>query len=248
VIYDCIMIRDELDLLTMRLEEMQDLDDVQHVVVEATSDHQGHPKRLWLRENWDRFKPWHHRLRYVLTSLPDADNPWVREHYQRDRALAALKAAPADDLLLIADIDEIPAPGIFYSVWPEPALCLEQMVAAFAVDWLWQPDPTSVLTTVGYARQAGSLAAVRDNRMAYPRLPNAGWHFSWVGGKQACLQKLDAFCHLEAKEVVRQGVESGDFIERGLWNVATLKPVDVDETWPAMIRERRCPAEWFRPR
>jgi hypothetical protein len=125
---------------------------------------------------------------------------------------------------------------------------LEQMVCAFAVDWMWQPDPTSVLTTAGHARKVGSLAAIRDNRMAYPRLANAGWHFSWVGGADACREKLDAFCHLEAKQVVREGIDSGDFIERGLWNVARLTPVDVDETWPAMIRERRCPPEWFRPR
>jgi hypothetical protein len=246
VIWDCIMLRDELDMLQMRLEETDGLDIVT-VAVEATRDHQGHPKRLHLRENWDRFAPWGHRLRYLLTSLPDDPNPWVREHYQRDRALAALKNADPGDLLLIADVDEIPSRDVF-SVRPEPAACLEQMVCAFAVDWLWQPDPTSVLTTVGHARSVGSLAAVRDNRMAYPRLRDAGWHFSWVGGPQACMEKLDAFCHLEAKNVVREGIESGDFIERGLWNVARLVPVDVDERWPTMIRERRCPESWFRPR
>jgi hypothetical protein len=249
------MVRDELDMLQLRLEELAGLPAVT-VAVEATVNHQGRPKPLHLLENRDRFAKWDHRLRsVVVTELPDDPNPWVREHAQRDYALGVLdQHADPDDLVLIADIDEIPGPGVFAKVRdflhdrPESAVTLEQMVCAFAVDWMWQPDPTSVLTTVGHARKVGSLAAIRDNRMAYPRLANAGWHFSWVGGADACREKLDAFCHLEAKETVREGIDSGDFIERGLWNVARLTPVDVDETWPAMIRERRCPAEWFRLR
>lgn len=242
------MLRDELDMLQLRLEELAPVGAVT-VAVEARQNHQGRPKPLHLTENRDRFAQWGDRLRWMaVTELPDDPNPWVREHTQRDHALGVLdQFADPGDLVLIADIDEIPDPRVF-GVRPEPAVTLEQMVCAFAVDWMWQPDPTSVLTTVLHARKVGSLAAIRDNRMAYPRLRDAGWHFSWVGGEQACLEKLDAFCHLEAREVVRQGVESGDFIERGLWNVARLTPVDVDDRWPAMIRERRCPANWFRPR
>ena len=249
MIWDTAMLRDELDMLQLRLEEMSGLD-CRHIVVEARQDHQGHPKPLHFQKNLSRFAPWLERIKYVVpTKLPDNPNPWVREHAQRDAALGALNRSAADDgdLVLIADIDEIPNPSVF-TVRPEPAVTLEQMVCAFAVDWMWQPDPTSVLTTAGHAHKVGSLAAIRDNRMAYPRLANAGWHFSWVGGADACREKLDAFCHLEAKDVVREGIDSGDFIERGLWNVARLTPVDVDETWPAMIRERRCPPEWFRPR
>ena len=248
MIWDCVMVRDELDMLQLRLEELAPVGAVT-IAVEATVNHQGHPKPLHLLENRDRFTRWGERLMSVVVpNLPDDPNPWVREHAQRDNALGVLDqhAAPGD-LVLIADIDEIPDPAVF-SVRPEPAVTLEQMVCAFAVDWMWQPDPTSVLTTAGHARQVGSLAAIRDNRMAYPRLRGAGWHFSWVGGAQACREKLDAFCHLEAKQIVRDGLDSGDFIERGLWNVARLVPVDVDGTWPAMIRERRCPANWFRPR
>ena len=247
MIYDCVMLRDELDMLQLRIEEMAHLD-VRHLVVEARVGHQGRPKPLHYADNQARFAPWQHRIEHLVPlSLPESPDPWVREHAQRDFALAALQHADPGDLVLISDIDEIPNPAVF-SMRPEPALTLEQMTCVFAVDWMWQPDPTSVLTTVGHARKVGSLAAIRDNRMAYPRLRDAGWHFSWVGGAEACREKLDAFCHLEAKEVVREGIKSGDFIERGLWNVARLTPVDVDDTWPAMIRERRCPAKWFRPR
>ena len=243
------MFRNELDVLQMRLEEMQHLD-VTHVLAEATQDHQGHPKPLHYRDNLEAFEPWADRIRHVVvTDLPDDPNPWVREHAQRDAALGAIPDAHDDDLLLIADVDEIPAPALFeVAATARLPAALEQQVMAFAVDWAHVPELTSVITTVGHARQAGSLAAIRDQRGTFPVIRNAGWHFSWIGGAEASLEKLDAFCHLEARQIVYDGITSGDFIERGLWNVAPLKPVDVDETWPAMIRERRCPPEWFRPR
>jgi len=243
------MYRNEAAVLQMRLEEMQHLD-VTHVLVEAPVDHHGHPKSLHYAENRDRFAKWADRIRHVVvTDLPDDPNPWVREHAQRDAALGAIPDAHDDDLLLIADVDEIPAPALFeVAAASRLPAALEQQVMAFAVDWAHVPELTGVITTAGHARQAGSLAAIRDQRGAFPVIRNAGWHFSWIGGAQASLEKLDSFCHLEARQIVHDGITSGDFIERGLWNVAQLTPVDVDERWPRMIYERRCPGTWFRPR
>ena len=243
-LWDCFMIRDELDMLQMRLEELDDTA-WRFILVEATVDHQGHPKPLHYAENRERFAPWKDRIVHVIADdLPDSPNPWVREHAQRDRALPELAEADPFDSVLIADIDEIPSASAL-AVEPRPVAALEQQVCAFAVDWLAFAERTSVMATAGSVRLHG-LAATRDARASYPVIRDAGWHFCWLGGAQACMEKLDAFCHLEAREIVRQGVESGDFTERGLWNAGTLKAVDVDERWPVMIRERRCPREWFR--
>lgn len=247
-VWDCVMLRDELDMLQLRLEEL-DATGAVTVVVEATRDHQGHPKPLHFAENSARFARWNDRIRHiVVTDLPEHPNPWVREHAQRDTALAALQDAADDDLVLIADIDEIPDPGIFELTFDGPALTLVQRVCVFAVDWAHVPELTSVLTTAAHARTVGSLAKIRDNRGAYPQVHNAGWHFSWLGGPEACLEKTDAFCHLESRDIVREGIRSGDFIQRGQWDVAELMPVNVDHTWPRMIYESRCPPSWFRPR
>ena len=247
MIYDCVMIRDELDMLQMRLEEMA-AHDVRHVIVEATQDHQGHPKPLYYTDNRERFAPWADRIIHIVADdLPETPDPWVREHAQRDRALPVLEDADPRDRVLISDVDEIPSREALEAK-PRPAVALQQNVCAFAVDWLGFKELTSVIATVSYVRANRGLAAVRDRRGEFPVIGHGGWHFCWLGGKEKCLEKLDAFCHLEAREIVRQGIESGDFIERGAWNVAQLQPVDVDERWPAMIRERRCPPEWFRPR
>ncbi len=247
MIHDCIMVRDELDMLQMRLEELAGYD-ARHVIVESPVTHQGVPKPLHFAGNRERFAPWADRIVHIVAEdLPDDPDPWVREHAQRDRALPALADAAPDDLVLIADVDEIPSRAALEAK-PRPAIALQQNVCAFAVDWLGFRERTSVIAVAAYVRERGSLAAIRDMRATWPAVWRGGWHFCWLGGPEKCLEKLDAFCHLEARETVRRGIESGDFIERGLWNVAQLEPVEVDERWPAMIRERRCPPEWFRPR
>lgn len=247
MIWDCCMIRDELPMLQMRCEEMADYD-VRHVVVEAPVTHQGKSKPLHFAENQGRFRPWADRIVHIVAeNLPDDPNPWVREHAQRDHALAALVDAAPTDLVLIADVDEIPSRAALKAK-PRPAVALQQHVCAFAVDWLGFRERTSVIALAGYVQEQRSLAKIRDLRATWPVIWNGGFHFTWIGGQEWCLGKLSAFCHTEATDIVRRGVESGDFIERGLWNVAQLEPVEIDGRWPAMIRERRCPPEWYRPR
>ena len=79
-----------------------------------------------------------------------------------------------------------------------------------------------------------------------------GWHFSWTGQGGPAWQaaKLDeATCHTEILGTAEAGlIRSG-----ARWATAQdggglpVRPVTVDETWPAYIYERRCPAAWFRP-
>jgi beta-1,4-mannosyl-glycoprotein beta-1,4-N-acetylglucosaminyltransferase len=249
------MIRDELGMFQLRCEEMAGYD-VTHVVVEARADHQGHPKPLHFAENRERFAPWAGRIIHIaVDDLPDDPNPWVREHAQRDRALAALADAAPGDRVLIADVDEIPSREAL-EARPRPAAALQQNVCAFAVDWLAFKELTSVIATAAYVQAQGSLAAVRDMRGTWPVIWDGGWHFTWMGGREACLEKLGTFCHTESAEIVRRGIGSGDFIKRGRWTLIDqmrlktiqLEAVDVDGRWPAMIRERRCPPGWFRPR
>jgi beta-1,4-mannosyl-glycoprotein beta-1,4-N-acetylglucosaminyltransferase len=86
-------------------------------------------------------------------------------------------------------------------------------------------------------------------RVTGRRLPNAGWHFSWMGGKDAAVAKLNSFCHPEIAD--RTAVK----LERGLCTIegehvdgTRMAPVDIDDTWPRWITEGNAPASWFRPR
>jgi hypothetical protein len=128
----------------------------------------------------------------------------------------------------------------------------------FAVDWE-VPDevlpPTCVAATVDWLRLQAprrGLGEVRDRRGDYPVLRDGGWHFSWLGGIEKQQQKLlTSTCHTELLGTEEGGlILSGERYRSGRRGEGHLpvRPVDVDDAWPAFVRERRCPAEWFRPR
>ncbi len=192
MLWDCVMLRDELDMLECRLMEMQDYD-VTHILVESLVTHRGETKPLHYAENQERFAPWKERIRNV-TAPRSAFSPeagyWEREHVQRNMAWLALDPEPGD-LVLIADVDEIPSAAAL-AADPDTALALRQRIFAFAVDWEFpEPELTSVLIRASCLDRA-SLAATRDMRLAYPVLEGGGWHFSWLGGPPAITRKISA--------------------------------------------------------
>ena len=110
-IYDTFMFRDELDVLECRLTELQD-EDVTHVLVEATLNHQGRPKPLHYQENRDRFARWNDRIIHVTVDDldPGDTGAWGRENAQREATRRGLADADPGDVIIHSDCDEILAP------------------------------------------------------------------------------------------------------------------------------------------
>lgn len=152
-----------------------------------------------------------------------------------------------------------------------------QRMHCFAVDWQ-HPDPWggTVAVTVetahacglrtvidGQVYHPGPWQVVRNQRNGivganfdhlgagwrYTPLSESGWHFSWLGGQDAAQRKLGSFCHPEVADRVEAGLASDRFLRDGFHVDGTrMFAVEVDETWPAMVVERRCPESWWRPR
>jgi beta-1,4-mannosyl-glycoprotein beta-1,4-N-acetylglucosaminyltransferase len=253
-IYDTFMFRDELDMLEMRLSEL-DGKVHRHVLVEAATTHRGFPKPLCFEENKSRFKRWQDKIVHLVVELPYRPNPWQREHWQRNKLWEPVDAlATDDDVVLICDVDELPSEKLL--AWRGPTAVMGNMrTCIHAVDWYAGELPTCVAARAGFIREQAShgrgLAEVRDDRAQYPAMPGAGWHFSWHGGPEEAAKKLDtATCHIELLSnnegpLIRDGTRYRSEKNGGGLPVV---PVDVDETWPAWIYERKCPDVWFRPR
>ena len=257
-VWSPVMLRNELDMLEMRLTETDGLID-RHLLVESAVTHRGVPKPMCWPQAGKRFARWSRNVGYVEAALPEVPEPWVREHAQRDAAWPAIDAEAADDdIVLIGDLDEIPSRSLIERARAGklPEVCAVRMrVFIHCVDWevpAGHVPPQCVIATAGYIRRnGGSLAAIRDRRDSYPVIEDGGWHFSWQGGPAAAKDKLlTATCHTE---LLDNG--EGDLIADGTRYRSAedggglpVVPVDVDETWPAWIRDRRCPEIWFRPR
>lgn len=118
-VYDLIMVNDELDWLEIRLNTTYDYVDY-FVIVEAPLTFTGHEKPLVIKDNFARFAPYHPKIIYHLLEYPPEFNPkraWDREDLQRDatftQVFAGLRDAQAPswgDVLVVADVDEIPRP------------------------------------------------------------------------------------------------------------------------------------------
>lgn len=253
-IWDTAMFHDELDILEMRLTELYNAVDG-FVIIEADVTHQDNKKPSYLKDNWERFSAFHDKLIPVwatgLPTLAENNDPWAREHAQREWARVGLNdiGAGPDDVVLHSDVDEIPTAIAARNVRPQGFVSFEQRGHFFAIDWLY-PQPWYG-TVAGRAGKIPSFGAMRDIRNVCPiKLPNAGWHFSWLGGADAARKKLGAFCHPEVKDRIDAGLQGGNkFMENGIHVDGTvMQPCEVDESYPKWIRDGNAPAAWLRPR
>ncbi len=110
-IYDCFSFWDEDLLLDIRLNILNDYVDY-FVIVEGNKTWQNNFKKL--KFDVDKFSKFKNKIIYIpVEDLPDGDNPYLRENFQRNCILRGLNNAKKDDLIIISDLDEIPNPKSF---------------------------------------------------------------------------------------------------------------------------------------
>jgi beta-1,4-mannosyl-glycoprotein beta-1,4-N-acetylglucosaminyltransferase len=262
LVIDSFMINDELDMLECRLTELASVVD-HFIAVEADVDHQDHSKPYLLTENEKRFKPWQKQLCIVrakgMLTAKEAPDPWTREHAQREFVQKALKGlnTNSDTIILHGDVDEIPTISAIQKIRElcplsptvngSELVVLSQKLYCFAVDWL-HPNPW-LGTAASMLSNVKNFNHMRDTRGAAPSIPNGGWHLSWLGGKEAQKKKLTTTPHLEIIEQTTELIIKDTLYQQGMHVDGTkLTPVNVDQTWPEWISQKKCPTNWFRPR
>ncbi len=105
-IYDCFLFNGEFEILTLRLKLMHKYIH-KFVIIEADQTFSGILKPLLFEQNKERFHRFLHQIDYYpVTSLPDSESAWDKEHYLRDQ-IRMLTKAEDNDLLIIGDVDEI---------------------------------------------------------------------------------------------------------------------------------------------
>ena len=107
-LYDCFSYLDEDLLLELRLNILNKYIDY-FVIVEGNKTWQNNIKKF--RFDINKFKKFKKKIIYIQVSdMPDGDNPWVRENFQRNCIERGLSRSSEDDLIIISDLDEIPNP------------------------------------------------------------------------------------------------------------------------------------------
>lgn len=212
-IYDCFQFYNELDILEIRLNELDSQVDY-FVLVEAELSHQSKPKILYFQENKNRFEKYLDKIIHVVVSKDEfkTNDAWYNENLQRKKLLEGIGKANPDDLILIADCDEIIsatslkfAKDIFSETPNEElAYVFEQNLYFWylntrANNYAWVNAGIAKKKTIDKIGTQSFKSNVTFK--SYPRIKNAGWHFSYIGTSETVKTKIDNFAHTEFSHI-----------------------------------------------
>ena len=130
-IWDTFTFFNELDVLKLRLNT---LSGVVHrfVLAEASKTHSNKPKQLFFEQAKadPAVAPFLPQIEHVIVDdLPDSDDSWALEHFQRNALVRGLSAAAEDDIIIVSDCDEVPSPHAVEVLrwcdgWDESGVCV----------------------------------------------------------------------------------------------------------------------------
>lgn len=209
-IYDCFQFFNELDILEIRLNELDS--EVDHfVIVEAELSHQLKPKPLYFLENRERFNKFLDKIIHVVVPGSDFYSPDVQNYAhhndtkQRDSLLRGIGNANSDDLIIISDLDEIVSSKALNFVknnWTNEPLIFEQNLYYWYLNtrangYMWRN--AGICTKEMINNLPSGTRSFKDNKtyQSFRRVVNGGWHFSYMGSYQHVKNKLDNFAHTE---------------------------------------------------
>jgi len=206
VLIDAIIFSNEVDILELRLHELNPVVD-RFLIVESLESHGSSSRKSSpvLHDNWKVVVPFLEKIRYaVLDRLEPEFNgpstPWPRENFHRNALMPLILAAcPSKwDTVMISDCDEIPRAATLRARAGELRTGLHALSQEFFFYDInnnvgkWNG---TVVGTLKDIEAAGGPQAVRNRRDSMPVIENAGWHFSYFGGVPRILSKVSNFAH-----------------------------------------------------
>lgn len=215
MIIDAFMFFNELELLEGRLEYLHNTVDV-FVIAESNITHSGKPKTYNYLENQSRYARYADKIRYVQVDLNPADFAtdalpdstdyssahWQIENLQRNRLETVLAEYPADSVVMISDLDEIPnrdliADAAAMAQANNISMAFEQRAFYYNFrQYQVAPWPGTVISQLSQVLLLG-VQYFRDGRYQFPRIANGGVHLSYWCGVDRIQTKLASFAHQE---------------------------------------------------
>jgi beta-1,4-mannosyl-glycoprotein beta-1,4-N-acetylglucosaminyltransferase len=257
MVYDCFAFFNELELLELRLNELDKAVD-KFVIVEATRTFQKNPKPLHFKENIERYKKFSDKIIHVVVdqypgffSKFRVPTTWDYGNHQKDQIIQGLKDCKENDTIIISDIDEIPDPKKIIEYKDSDGIKIfEQKLFYYYLNCLavspadknkpeyWR-GPVMLkkkdFTTVKKARMFRGKEG-RDIKI----IKDGGWHFSYLGGVEMIIKKIEALEHTEYnKEEYKDPKKLEALINSGadiFGRDAKYSFVDIDETFPSFLR------------
>jgi beta-1,4-mannosyl-glycoprotein beta-1,4-N-acetylglucosaminyltransferase len=223
-VYDCFTFFNELDLLEIRLHELDPVVD-KFVLVESPMTFTNQPKPLYYAENKDRFAQFNNKIIHIVLEdhpIPPHVHYHVNEGYQRNMIIRGLWGAKLSDQIIISDVDEIPKryelqsylqPGIL-DEFAERVIIFKGRVHSYYLNVYTAAEVSSAYWVEGpkmvryklLLDRGGSPNNIRrcPGYLNHPikgysdhTIQDASWHFTSQGGREAIKTKILASIHLD---------------------------------------------------
>lgn len=192
-VLDGFLVNDELDLLELRLSELDPIVDL-FVAVQCDHSLRGEPKPLHLDIKDDRWATWREKLHVVNMKWHPEPHPGTEWTQRRLVGMELERLAQAGDLLMLSDVDEIPSRRIvsyFAEDPPKHPISLIMRLYYYRIDLrMGRPWIGTVIWPHGCSKEEVDAQELRTIRGGFPQIGNAGWHFSWLGDAKNVQNKL----------------------------------------------------------
>lgn len=252
MIYDGFIFFNELDLLEIRLHELEKVVD-RFVIVEATKTFTNKPKPLYYLDNKERFLEFSDKIIHVVVDeFPEYTNAWDYEKHQRNAIARGLKNCHPKDTVIISDVDEFPSKDAIakYKDTEEPVILIQKFFYyylnclcchRFGIRrrrWLG-----SCILPFSKLSSADEIRANGRSKAMYKKIKNGGWHFSYLGGTEMIRHKIQSFSHQEYNDEKYTNTEKlEEVIKNGrdlFGRNNTFRTLEIDATFPEYIHNNQ---------
>jgi beta-1,4-mannosyl-glycoprotein beta-1,4-N-acetylglucosaminyltransferase len=217
-IYDCFSYWDEDLLLDLRLNILNEYVDF-FVIVEGNKTWQNNLKKL--RFDIQKFSKFKDKIIYVpVNDMPDGENPYLRENFQRNAINRGIERASDDDLIIISDLDEIPNPKKFEKFQMKMRYAVfNQSHFYYKLNLQSQKNPYwlgSRICLKKYLISPQWLRNLKFKKRPFWRLDklrlnniisDGGWHFCNLKNPSELLYKYQNLCETDDPVVFKEKIE-----------------------------------------
>lgn len=138
------------------------------------------------------------RLSFMIKSpKTDYGQPhWCRDFYHKELTMLGMDICEPNDIILFGDCDEIPDPTKL--IFDGDMYVLNQKNMIYYLNTENKTHSWYGTLMVRFENLIDeSCMFTRDSRMNFKKIESAGWHLSWMGGKERMLKKLQSWGHQE---------------------------------------------------
>ena len=218
-LYDCFSYWDEDLLLDLRLNILDDYVDY-FVIVEGNKTWQNNPKKL--RFDIKKFNKFKEKIIYVpVEDMPEGDNPYLRENFQRNCISRGLTKSLEEDIVLISDLDEIPNPIMLNKFKKKMRFAVfKQMHFYYKFNMQSTLNPYwygSRICLKKYLKSPQWLRGLKFKKRPFWRIDkfrlnniieSGGWHFCNLKTPNELLYKYRNLCETNDPYVFREKIDS----------------------------------------